>query len=37
MEKAGYREYKHFADGTRLMPEQTDDLLTNDLTWLWYI
>ena len=37
MEKAGYREYEHFADGTRLMPEQTDDLLTNDLTWLWYL
>ncbi len=35
MEQAGYLEYEHFVDGTKLMPEQTGDLLVNDLTWIW--
>ena len=35
MEKAGYEEYVHFADGRKLMPEQTEDLLTGELDWLW--
>lgn len=34
MTKAGYKEYEHFANGMTLMPEQTEDLLTDDLTWL---
>lgn len=37
MERAGYQEFEHFADGRKLMPEQTNDLLTNDETWMWNI
>ena len=37
LEKAGLREYLDFADGTRLMPEQTGDIIPTELTVLWQI
>lgn len=37
MEQAGLREFEHFADGTLLMPEQTNDLVLGDLSFLWNI
>ena len=37
LEKAGLQEYEDFADGTRLMPEQSGDIFPTELTVLWQI
>ena len=37
LEKVGLREFEHFADGTLLMPEQTSELVLDELNFLWRI